>query len=76
MQKQLQELTKEELIVIIQDYQEMVSEIEEKLNNTESVLVRFDIRAILDKYLWMILAIVLMNGWRNILNIKIIQKTY
>ena len=51
MQKQLQELTKEELIVIIQDYQEMVSEIEEKLNNTESVLVRFDIRAILDKYL-------------------------
>ena len=57
MEKQLGELTKEELISTIQDYQEMVSDIEEELNNnncSESGLhqFRFKIRAILDKYLW------------------------
>jgi len=56
MDQQLNEHTKEELISIVQDYQEMVSEIEHELNsnnNSESGLhqTKFNIRAILDKYL-------------------------
>lgn len=33
MKRQLHELTKEELIEVVQDYQEMVSDIEEYLNS-------------------------------------------
>jgi hypothetical protein len=57
MTKQLGELTKEELISIIQNYQEMVSEIEEELNTNLDASekgfekMRRKIRAILDKYL-------------------------
>lgn len=54
MNKQLTELTKPELVSIIQDYQEMVSDIEEELNrlNQEAyVKIKFKIRNILDKYL-------------------------
>lgn len=56
MDKQLHELTKEELISVVQDYQEMVSEIEEVLNShNESEhglhLCKYKIRDILAKYL-------------------------
>ena len=57
MTKQLGELTKEELISIVQDYQEMVSEIEEELNTNRDASergferLRFKVREILDKYL-------------------------
>lgn len=44
MSKQLHEYTKEELISIVQDYQEMISEIEEVINdnldNAELLYVR------------------------------------
>ena len=56
MDKQLNEFTKEELIDIIQDYQEMVSEIENTL--TESFIDSdfssdkfLEIREIMDKWL-------------------------
>lgn len=57
MDKQLHELTKEELISVVQDYQEMVSEIEEELNINRDASekgfekLRLTIRDILDKYL-------------------------
>lgn len=53
MEKQLHELSKKELISIIQDYQEIVSEIEHKLNTSvnDNEFLHLDIRAILDKYL-------------------------
>lgn len=52
MDKQLHDLTKEELISIVQDYQEMVSEIEHEVN-CESGLsqTKLNIRSILDKHL-------------------------
>jgi hypothetical protein len=55
MHKQLTELTKKELISIIQDYQEMVSDIEEELNGSMDerayAKLKPKIRNILDKYL-------------------------
>jgi len=51
MQKQLTELTNEELISIVQDYQEMVSEIEEELNASPWNALKGKIRDILSKYL-------------------------
>jgi hypothetical protein len=57
MDKQLHELTKPKLISIIQDYQEMVSEIEEELNTNLDASekgfekLRLTIRSILDKHL-------------------------
>jgi hypothetical protein len=51
MDKQLTELTKEELISTIQDYQEMVSEIEEHINENLEDEKLLKVRDILDKYL-------------------------
>ena len=57
MDKQLDEHTKEELISIIQDYQEMVSEIEHELNTNLDASekghtrLRLKIREIMDKWL-------------------------
>jgi hypothetical protein len=50
MSKQLHELTNEELISIVQDYQEMVSEIEELINDNLDNAKLLDVRDIMMKY--------------------------
>ena len=52
MKEQLGDLNKDELIAIIQDYQEMVSEIEHELNVSRDDKLKPIIREILAKYLW------------------------
>jgi len=49
MNRQLHELTKEELIEVVQDYQEMVSDIEEYLNDHPGFGFVTALRAVLDK---------------------------
>lgn len=51
MKEQLGDLSKEDLISIIQDYQEMVSEIEHELNVSRDEKLKPLIREILAKYL-------------------------
>lgn len=55
MQKSLHDLSRQDLISIIQDYQEMVSDIEEELNSSldERAYAKLKpkIRKVLDKYL-------------------------
>lgn len=49
MQRQLHELTKEELIEVVQDYQEVVSDIESILNEYKDSPLRERLRAALYK---------------------------